>query len=203
MGADAEIRNLVSRIRQVVEAKVVGAAIVGRHVEVELRIVPDGQTVFADLLVSLGGGGGVFRVPTAGDTVLVGLVDGRPSNGYVLGFLPTDGAMPLPDGFEANTVYVQAPEGEPINIVTTGADVELSVDAGREIRLGGKGATDPVALSSKTDTNEGTIANIVSTHQHTYTLPLIPIGPAVTTPGAPPQQVPALPSTAAKKAKGE
>lgn len=133
---EGSIRRILQQTKEVREASVIEAKIVGRHIEVKVALLPEGLEVWTTLA---GGMRGLYRVPTEGDLAIVGLVDGAPSEGYILAFFSADERSSVPDDVEAGSIYIVPPAGEGIVARTRdGGGVELETDGARvEIGAGG------------------------------------------------------------------
>lgn len=77
---------------------------------------------------------------------------------------------------------------------------DVVINAGN-VYVGGEAGAEPIALAPAVQSNLQLIADILTNHQHSYIVPLIPGAAVLTTPGAPPQVVPGLQSVAATNAK--
>lgn len=128
---EAELHHINQRLGQLSDGRVLSAAIVGRRIEIEVELTPDGRKVWAELCVASGGqGGGVFRVPSPGDTVQVLLIDADPTDARVIGWTPT-GAMGLPEDVEAGATYLVAVPGENLRLIASrGGRLKIATDAG-------------------------------------------------------------------------
>jgi len=128
---EAELHHINQRLGQLSDGRVLSAELAGGRIEVEVELTPDGRRIWAELCVAAGGaGGGVFRVPAAGDTVQVLLIDADPTDARVVGWTPT-GAMGLPDGVEAGATYLVAVPGEHLRLLASGSGkLKIATDAG-------------------------------------------------------------------------
>lgn len=169
----ASLREGMRSIEQLSEGTVQSAEIVQQHIEVEVQLVPRDQTVWVELLQGLGGTqGGAVRVPSQGDSVLVGLVEGDPNEGFMLGWL-ADSSTPLPSDVEGGATYMWAPNDEPLKILTADGtpavtlkpDGTVIVEAD-SIQLGSEAPGDKMALASKVKTELDEIRNQLMTHTH-------------------------------------
>ncbi|MFB6373326.1 MAG: phage baseplate assembly protein V [Bradymonadaceae bacterium] len=171
----AQIRELQQQMRQLREGTVQDARISStrRHIEVNVTLAPSGQEVWAELLQGVGGSsGGTIRVPAEGDSVLVALIDGEPSQGFVLGWL-ADPSTPLPLQIEKGTTYVWAPANEELKIVTAQGEPALTLKPTGEVvveadtvRLGSEAAFQAVALASKVESELTEIKTRLWNHTH-------------------------------------
>lgn len=196
-----DIHKLQQSVQQLREGTVLTAEIVDDHIEVEVRIAPSGKEIWAELVDGLGGaGGGLVRVPAEGDSVLVGMIDGDPNRGFVLGRL-SDESTPMPKDVEGKRTYVVAPDGEGVEIragdgsttVEIEPDGTVRLDAkevdliAQDINLGSDEPVDTVALDSKVLSELSKLIAWSGSHVHTYLAPLVPLpGPPVPTTPAPP-----------------
>jgi len=171
----AQIRELREQVRQLREGTVQDARISSerRQIEVQVQIAPSGQTLWAEMLHAVGGSeGGAIRVPSEGDSVLVAMIDGEPSQGFILGGL-ADPSTPLPSSIESGTTYLWAPADEPLEILTSDGEPALRLmPDGRvvleadSIHLGSENPGDKVALASKVKAELDEIRNQLMTHTH-------------------------------------
>lgn len=170
MNLAADIRHIQQSLRQLAEGTVLDAEIVGDHIEVEVRL-DNGKAVWAELVDGVGGPGGTLaRVPTEGESVLVGLVDGDPTEGFVLSWL-SDASTPAPDDLEGGRTYLVAPDGEPVEIRAGESTVELQPDGtvvvdADDIRLGGESPSDREALAGKVESELDALWTALTSHTH-------------------------------------
>lgn len=214
---EQELHEIRQSLRQYSDARVESAEVVDGRIEVTCKLVPDGDEIVALATNGIGGaGGGLVRVPSAGETVVVSMQDGDPTQARIIGYAPTEG-MKVPEGLESGITYMVAPDGErlvisataeievtadgaKLSLVSKNADVDVSSEGGK-VNAGSPNASTSLSLAPKVAQNLSSIVNTFNAHQHIYIAPLLPIAPVVTitptTPMSPPTD------TATKNLKGD
>ena len=210
MSVESELHDLEQRSRQYSDAKVVSAEIVNRRIEVTCKLVPGGEEIVAMATNQAGGNsGGLVRVPKEGETIVVSLQDGDPTQARMIGWAPTE-STPLPEDIEEGITYFVAPDGEKM-VVRADAEIEVTAD-GANVRLVSKGGQvlagsdddagkQPLTLAPKVNQGFNQLVQTFNAHQHIYVLPFIPLTAAVTVPPTPPQSQP--PDVGASNVKGD
>lgn len=84
-------------------------------------------------------------------------------------------------------------------VINGGQDVVIDAN---NVFVGAESGAEPLAIGPAVQAALEAVAQVLSTHQHSYIVPLIPGATVITTPGAPSQTVPTLQDVSAIKAKG-
>ncbi|MDZ7703176.1 MAG: phage baseplate assembly protein V [Trueperaceae bacterium] len=197
---DGQFNDIEQRLRQYSDARVESAELVDSRIEITCTLVPDGDEVVALATSAFGGNkGGVYRIPKAGETVVVSMQDGDPTRARIIGYAPTSNDA-VPDGVEEDALVFAAPDGETLKISAT-ADVEITSDGANitvtsdggdvavasksgKVTAGSLAASIALALAPPVKAKLTEIIGQYNGHVHMFVAPLIPVAPAPTTPTA-------------------
>lgn len=215
---DGEINELRQRLRQYSDAKVLSSEIVDGRIEVTCQLVPDDREVVALITSGFGGHkGGLYRVPSAGETVVVAMVDGDPTRARVIGFAPTSNDA-IPDDIEDGSTYMVAPDDEKlviratadVEITSKGASINVTSEGGGDVNLasesgkvnaGSLSASIALALAPAVKAKLSSMVGTYNGHLHIFPIPLVPIAPGPTSP--PTQPMAPVGDIATKNLKGD
>lgn len=194
---DGQHRELMARTKVLAVVRITAAALEDGVVVVDAILLPQEHEIVLEWAPHVRG---VYRLPRAGEYGLAAFADGDHAEGLLLACVSVpeaDGEAGLLPELVEGTLYVHAPEGEHVRIVATGGgrvtvQADQVVVESSDVRLGGEGVSDQVVTQQRLEGALAAIRNTLSTHQHSYVAPAIPLGPAITTPGTPAQTAPPL-----------
>lgn len=146
MSIEAELQRLAGRTMTLAEGRVEAdvTSVDDGMIEIDFELSTTGESVIVEQLIPIGS---VFRLPKAGQLALLGFVDGDRNEGYVIGWISRPENAPAPATIQPGVVYVWAPTGERIRLVT---DAGVVVDS-PNTQVGGDTAIAPAANAVKDD----------------------------------------------------